>query len=375
MSAFAVLLAAGSGTRFGQDKLLQDLGGKPVWKWSFDSLLAHPSVDSVGIVCSGSNRAAIEPLAQHAAYVLTGGDSRQKSAEIGCAASPGSADFLLIHDAARPFLNPDLVARVLAAAGQAGAAAPALPVTDTIRRAESQGFELLDRTGLLAMQTPQAARRSLMLAAHRQAKGQMTDDLALLEAIGVKPSIVPGDPSGFKITEPSDLERARAILRPMRTRTGFGYDVHRFSPDPNRPLWLGGVRFEGTPGLEGHSDADAALHAVVDAILGAAALGDIGRLFPNTAPRWKDEPSATFLKAAAESAKKAGWSIEHVDLTILAEQPKVSDRVEEMKAAIAHALQIEPAAVSIKATTNEGLGAIGRGEGIAAYAVATLTAP
>ena len=242
---------------------------------------------------------------------------------------------------------------------------------DTIKRLSPAGVETLDRSALRAIQTPQGAQVDLLRRAFASAGDGHTDELSMLEALGVVPVLVEGSNANFKITVPEDLERARGIAGEGETRTGIGYDVHAFSATES-PLVLGGETFEGTPRLDGHSDADALLHAVCDALLGAAALGDIGEHFPNTDPQWKDQPSLTFVNTVGAMLVASGWRIVNIDATVIAEFPKVMPRAGAMRANIAGALGIDVGRVSIKATTNERLGALGRGEGIAAFATATL---
>jgi 2-C-methyl-D-erythritol 4-phosphate cytidylyltransferase/2-C-methyl-D-erythritol 2,4-cyclodiphosphate synthase len=258
---------------------------------------------------------------------------------------------------------------VIEAIGRCGAAAPAVPIADTLRIESGGAYELIDRSKTVAMQSPQGALRERLLNAHSAASQIHTDEIAL---VGQPFELVPGDPGNFKITTAADLERARAMVGSMETRTGIGYDIHPFSTDASRPLMLGGVRFEDAPGLEGHSDADVVIHAAVDALLGAAGLGDIGQHFPNTDPRWRGEPSLTFLRHAAAELLRSGWSVVNLDITMIAEKPKVMPRSGEVRGCLATALGIEVGRVSFKATTNEGLGSLGRGEGIAAHAVATI---
>jgi 2-C-methyl-D-erythritol 4-phosphate cytidylyltransferase / 2-C-methyl-D-erythritol 2,4-cyclodiphosphate synthase len=367
MKIVAAILAAGQGTRFGADKTQLPLGGKPVWRWSFDVLAAHPRIDRVVLVCSEGN---VEALRQAGEAVL-GGSTRQESSRHALEAAR-HADVLLVHDAARPFLTADLIDRVLDAVHEHGAAAAACSVTDTIKCIEGNEVRTLDRSNLVAMQTPQAAKTELLRKAHEAATEDLTDEMALIEAIGVHPRIVPGEPNNFKITSAEDYARARGLVELPEVRTGIGYDIHSFSDDPNRPLYLGGVHFVGHPALEGHSDADVLLHAVTDALLGAAALGDIGEHFPNTDPRWHNEPSLTFLRHAGGLLREAGWQVSNIDITVIAETPKVMKRAEEIREKIAGALDLQPERVAVKATTNERLGAIGRGEGIAAFAIATI---
>jgi 2-C-methyl-D-erythritol 4-phosphate cytidylyltransferase / 2-C-methyl-D-erythritol 2,4-cyclodiphosphate synthase len=368
----AAILAAGRGERFGGDKMLLTLRGKPLWRYSFDRFLQHPEVDAVGIVCAEEMRDQYAREAPQAAFVVAGGSRRQDSAAAAVRAAQ-DAEILLIHDGARPFVSDQVISAVIAAAREHEAAAPAVPVTDTIKQANGESYGTLDRTKLVAMQTPQGALRSrLMQAMEAAGDREFTDEMAMLEAIGIQPKLVDGEPENFKITHPADLQRAQARLGTPQVRTGIGYDIHRFSDDPTRRLYVGGVFFEGQAGLDGHSDADPLLHAAVDALLGAASLGDIGQHFPNTDPQWKDKPSLHFLRHAGNLLRQEGWRIVNLDATVIAEAPKIMKKATEIRAAIAEALEIEPSQISVKATTNEMLGAIGRGEGIAAMAIATI---
>jgi 2-C-methyl-D-erythritol 4-phosphate cytidylyltransferase/2-C-methyl-D-erythritol 2,4-cyclodiphosphate synthase len=222
------------------------------------------------------------------------------------------------------------------------------------------------------MQTPQAARADLFRTAYASIDKDFTDDLDVLQNAGIPFTLVAGDPTNFKVTTPADWQRAASLLGPPETRTGIGYDVHPFSQDKSRTLYLGGVAFPDTPALDGHSDADVLLHAVTDALLGAASLGDIGQHFPNTDPEWKGKPSLHFLRHAKDLLKARSWRIVNIDITLIAEFPKVMKKADEIRTTISAALDLELHRVSVKATTNERLGSIGRGEGIAAFAVATI---
>ena len=362
--AFAVLLAAGSSTRFGRDKLQIVLpDGRPLWRASFDKLLEHPQVSGVGIVCpSGAETTFIFP---GAAFVVAGGNTRSESSKIGVENTP-KEDIVLVHDAARPRPSTELITRIIDATEQHSAAIPVIPVSDTIKRGPDWSRETLDRKDLFRAQTPQGAKRGLLLPALEKSPAS-TDEAMALENAGHKVKLVPGDESNIKITTEADLDQ---ILR-FQSVTGFGYDIHRFGPT-GRPLILGGVEFPGERPLEGHSDADVVLHALTDALLGSCGLGDIGDHFPNTDPKWKNADSRVFLRHAVELLKSEGARVASVDITVLAEAPKLSIKKEEIRVAIAQELGIAARNVSIKATTAEGLGAIGRGEGIAAMAVATV---
>ncbi|MCW5936457.1 MAG: 2-C-methyl-D-erythritol 2,4-cyclodiphosphate synthase [Fimbriimonadaceae bacterium] len=366
----AIVLAGGRSERFGADKLWQELDGAPLWTASLRRFLQMPQVSAVGVVCGPGREPEYRPWARDAAFLVPGGDSRQESALRGLLAVPEAFEYVLVHDAARPNVSEALVERVVQALADADCAFPGVPVTDTLRLVETDGFSAVDRSRVLAVQTPQGVRRSKALAAYAATDfATMTDDAAVFQAAGGKVVAVEGDPANLKVTLSGDLDR---LAGPFETRTGMGYDVHAFSQDPDRPLWLGGVEFDSRPGLEGHSDADALLHAVVDALLGAAALGDIGQHFPNTDMRWHNAPSRTFLAHAAKLLQEQGWRINHVDATVVAERPKVMARAQEIRLAIADGLGTTVDRVSVKATTNEGLGSIGRGEGIACFATATI---
>lgn len=355
----AIIVAAGSGTRFGSDKLAIVLGGKPVWQWSVETFLNHPEIDEV-IVVGERDYPDVK--------WVPGGASRTESVANGLRAVSSDSEFVLIHDAARPFVSPSIISHVISALKEGHrAVCPILPVTDTIR----QNNTLISRAELQAMQTPQGGRLSDFLTALDQASPNFTDDISLLESLGHSLHGVQGDPKNLKLTTEDDLIRLRGYLN-MELRTGLGYDIHAFSTDPNRPMILGGLEFDDRPGLEGHSDADALLHAIVDALLGAASLGDIGVHYPNTDPRWKDRPSLLFLTESANLLREKGWEVINIDATVIAERPKVNPVRQEMCAVIAEAAGIEADRVSVKATTNERLGTIGREEGIAAMAVATI---
>ncbi len=368
MRVAAAILAAGSGTRFGQDKVLKLLRGKPLWQWSYDVFAGHPRITDIVVVASESNLAEFQARVQPPHRVVAGGSSRPDSSRIAAEATL-SSEFLLVHDAARPFLTTELIDRILDSAIEHGASAPFVGVPDTIRQLDSSGATVLDRNRLMAMQTPQAASPAVLRAVWSQCE-DATDEAGALEAANVPVAFVAGEPHNFKVTYPADWERARQVAG-SETRTGLGYDIHPFSQDPERPLVIGGVRFEG-PGLDGHSDADALTHAVVDAVLGAAAMGDIGLHFSNQDPRWKNCDSQHFLAAARELVGAEGWEIVNVDVTVVSELPRVMPKAPQVRAALAASMGIEPGRVNLKATTNEQLGSIGRGEGLAAFAVATL---
>ena len=306
-----------------------------------------------------------------------GGAARQDSVRLGLESlSASPPDLVLIHDGVRPLVEPPVIDRVIAGLADHAAVLPALPVTDTLKRVEAglvQGT--VERAGLYRAQTPQGFVYELILAAHRAAAGaELTDDTAVAEAAGIVVAIVEGAESNLKITDAADLARAeRLIGAGLRPRAGLGFDVHRLAPGDG--LMLMGVRLPGPLRLIGHSDADVGLHAVTDALLGTLGAGDIGSHFPPTDPRWAGADSALFLRRARELVVEAGGRIEHVDATLICEQPKISPHRAAMVARLAELLALTPGQVSIKATTTEGLGFTGRGEGIAAQAVATVALP
>jgi 2-C-methyl-D-erythritol 4-phosphate cytidylyltransferase / 2-C-methyl-D-erythritol 2,4-cyclodiphosphate synthase len=370
----AVILAAGSGNRFGGDKLALLLAGKPVWWHSYQAFRQHPFIAEVILVVSEHNYAEVKAAICEDAEVILGGDTRTASSIAGLwKASQIGCEGILFHDGARPFVSAEVISRVAEKVQAGVACAAAIPAVDTMKTIDGPEIdEHLRREHMISMQTPQGAPVEMFALAVTQVSEPVTDDLELLAKAGFRTQHVLGDPLNFKITTPEDADRARAIMG-TETRTGLGYDIHRFSDDPARPCWLGGVLFPGEVGLEGHSDADVVLHAVVDALLGATVKGDIGQLFPNTDPANKNRPSMDFLIAARDAVRTDGWEIRHVDIAIQAEKPKIMPRALDIRTAIAEALEIDVDRVSVKATTNEGLGAIGRGEGICAFATASVS--
>lgn len=378
MTAAALVVAAGRGERFGaaENKLLLPLAGRPVLVWTLLRLRACPRLTEFVIVAAERDREAVAALSERALrdrpwQLATGGTTRSESVRSGLAALPANVDWVAIHDGARPLVAPALVERLLDAAQTVGAAIPALPVTDTIVRGRDDRLAaVVPREGLFTVQTPQVFRRTLIEAAYASADGPATDDATLVHRLGEPVRLVPGDPDNLKITVPADLERAERLLAAGESRSGFGYDVHAFAE--GRPLFLGGVQIPHPRGLAGHSDADVLLHAIADALLGAAALGDIGLHYPDNDPRFAGIASLTLLADVRQKLADAGWVPVHVDAMLVAEAPKIRAYVETMRARIAEALLVTPDRVSIKATTNEGMGFIGRREGIAAYATATI---
>jgi 2-C-methyl-D-erythritol 4-phosphate cytidylyltransferase / 2-C-methyl-D-erythritol 2,4-cyclodiphosphate synthase len=372
-----ILAAGGSGQRAGTAKQWLTLGGETVLRRAARALAACPLVDDVvAVVPPGEEARALAELQGlgKPASVVAGGAARADSVRNGLAAAAG-AGIVLVHDAARPFATPELAAQVAEAAARDGAALAAVRVSDTVKRAVGAGAdrvaETLDREVLWLAQTPQGFRRDLLLRAYEAAgteASRATDECALVERVGAPVTLVPGEPGNFKITGPADVERARAAVE-APVAIGVGYDTHRFAA--GRKLVLGGVEFEGD-GLLGHSDADACAHAIGDAVLGALALGDLGRHFPDTDPRWKGVSSLVLLREIARMAAERGWRVGNCDVTLAAKRPKIAPRAADMRARVAEALGVSPAQVSVKATTGEGMGFVGREEGIAAHAVALL---
>lgn len=354
-------MAAGTGSRFGGAKQYASLGGRRVLDWSLDA--ARAAGDGVVLVVPAGE--VERPEAADA--VVAGGDTRSGSVRKGLGAVPDGADVVVVHDAARPLAGPVLFRAAVEAVrrGAAGAVC-AVPVTDTVKRVTgSTVVATLDRAELWVVQTPQAFDAGALRAAHAGG-GEAGDDAALLEAAGEEVVVVPGDPRNLKLTGPDDLVVAEALGGSPAVRIGQGYDVHAFSDDPARPLVLGGVVFEGERGLSGHSDADVVAHAVADAVLGAAGLGDLGRHFPDTDPVWAGVDSLVLLAEVVRRASDAGWRPANADCTVVCERPRLAPRRDDMEARLAAVLA---APVNVKAARAEGLGALGRGEGIACSAV------
>ena len=379
----ALLVAAGRGSRAGEGiaKQFRMIAGKPILAHAFDAIASHTAIDFIMVVVGAGQADDAQGLLRDRslAAVVEGADTRRGSVRAGleAIAQAGGADRVLIHDAARPFLPADVIDRLLAALAQAPGAIPVLPVADTlVQSASGRAGDLVDRTALCRVQTPQAFRFDKILDAHRQwdVSKEATDDAQMLKAQGHDVILVAGDERLEKLTYPQDFARAEAMLSSQRsTRVGMGYDVHRLAA--GEELWLGGVRIAHESGLAGHSDADVAAHAIVDAILGALAEGDIGTHFPPSDSRWRGAPSSRFLGYAADRVAERGGRVDHIDLTIICEAPKIGPHRDAMRARIAEILRIPAERVSVKATTTEKLGFTGRREGIAAQAVATLSLP
>lgn len=377
----ALVVAAGRGRRFGGDlpKQYRDLGGRAVLRHSLAAFAAHPQIDAVRAVIHPDDRELYDVAAAGLGLLepVPGGATRQDSVRMGLESlSDMAVDRVLIHDGARPFVDSGVISRVILALDAHVGVIPALPVADTIKRGRSGLVAAtLDREHLWRAQTPQGFRYQEIVAAHQAAIGrELTDDAAVAENAGIGVALVPGSEDNVKITTTVDIERAsRLFTTGGEMRIGTGYDVHRFAPGTG--VWLCGILVPHDQGLEGHSDADVALHALTDAIFGAIAAGDIGRHFPPTDPRWKGASSDTFLRHAGNLVRGLGGVIVNIDVTIICERPKIGPHRAAMAARIAEILGVDHNRVSIKATTTEGLGFTGRGEGIAAQAAAMVRLP
>lgn len=373
-----MVVAAGAGTRLpGRvPKPLQMLGDRWILERAVDVFQRCQRIDEIVVVVREEHVAQVRRrLGGKVTAVVAGGRERRASVAAGLEAVR-AADWIVVHDGARPFASETLVEQVLDAAQRRGAATAGLPVTDTIKRVEDGRVRAtVNRSHLVAVQTPQAFRAELLREAHRRlpAEAAVTDDAELVERLGGEVAVVPGDPANIKVTTPSDLALARQRAGEAlagETRVGVGYDVHRLVP--GRALVLGGVRIPHPRGLEGHSDADALAHAITDALLGAAGWRDIGFHFPPDDPAYRGADSLGMLGSVAGRLRAEGWSVANIDAVVVAEEPALAPFVEEMREKVAAAAGVGPGRVGIKATSGEGLGPVGRGEGIAAHAVALL---
>lgn len=394
--AIALVVAAGSGLRVGGEipKQFLNLGGKPLLRYCLEAFLAHPRIAGVRVVINPTYRpvyaAAVEGLSLMPA--ADGGATRQESVRLGLESLlEEQPDLVLIHDAARPFLDAATIDRTLDALANHPAALVAVPVVDTLKRAEGAfSGQTVDRKDLWRAQTPQGFHFDAILAGHRALANngkEMTDDAAIAEATGHKVVLVLGHEDNFKVTTPADLARAERMLQPTMSssaitpaaptsyeyRTGNGFDVHRLMEGDG--VHMCGVKIPCEWRLEGHSDADVALHALTDAVLGAISAKDIGAHFPPSDPQWRGAESWKFLDHANKLVRQRGGKITHCDITIICEKPKVGPHRDAMVSRVAEILGIERDRVSVKATTTEKLGFTGRGEGIAAQATATVALP
>ena len=379
----ALIVAAGSGSRFGGSlpKQYHELAGEPILRRSVLAFLNHPHIDGVRVVINPDHRALYDEAVGDIGLPepIAGGDSRQESVLLGleALAGHGSHDFVMIHDAARPLIDAATITDVRRALDSAKGAIAAKPLVDTLKRGNGTEIVMtIDRAHLWQAHTPQAFHFNDILVAHREAAGaQLTDDAAVAETSGIKVTLVPSNPDNMKITNPDDLDRAARLLGHNYgdIRTGMGFDVHRLIPGD--AIMLCGVSVPHALKAEGHSDADVGLHALVDAILGAMSAGDIGAHFPPSDQQWKGKDSAHFVRHAVGMVSERGGLIANVDITMMCEAPRIGPHREAMIKRVAELLEISPSRVSIKATTTERLGFTGRGEGIAAQAVATVRFP
>jgi 2-C-methyl-D-erythritol 4-phosphate cytidylyltransferase/2-C-methyl-D-erythritol 2,4-cyclodiphosphate synthase len=392
----AILVAAGRSRRMGSDKLWEDIWGRPAWRWSLDTLLAVPAIERIAIAVGAD---AVEhftdalPRDSERCLVVPGGEVRADSVIAGVWALTGvgydDETLVLVHDAARPAVTSELVAAVAdAVSGFDGAVVPVVPVVDSLKRVRNERVVApVEREEVAAAQTPQAARLGALRAAIEEAHAwgrPITDDVGALAAAGVPVLVIPGDPENRKLTEPSDLVTIRALLAarasagiggagtdlPAGTRVGIGFDAHRLVE--GRTMRLAGLTFADEPrGPEGHSDGDAALHALIDALLGAAALGDVGSLFPSGQAAWEGADSAELMRRTVGRLVDAGWRAASVDLSIAIDRPAIAPRREEIAQRLGELLGVDAGSVSVKGTTSDGLG-FTAGDGVAAWAVAAF---
>jgi 2-C-methyl-D-erythritol 4-phosphate cytidylyltransferase/2-C-methyl-D-erythritol 2,4-cyclodiphosphate synthase len=396
MYVSALIAAGGRGVRLGGDRPKQFLaiGGRSILEMSAGALAASDRIDEIVIALPGDHLdevAAAWPAMPTPVSFVAGGARRQDSVANAFARAAGRADVILIHDAARPFLTADLIARAIDGALAHGAAIAAIAVRDTVKQAGDPDRDgsrpiraTIPRDTVFLAQTPQAFRRDVLARALEAGKAiDATDEAMLVERLGLPVHVIDGDPRNMKITTPDDFAAAQAValqtssarlegdgFSHRQIRIGNGYDLHVLVP--GRPLILAGVTVPFDRGLDGHSDADIVCHAVTDAILGAAGIGDIGRLFPDTDPQWKGADSIKLLEGAAARVHEAGYRVSNVDVTVIAQRPKLLPYLEAMRANLAAALAVDVAAISVKGKTNEGVDSMGRGESMAAHAVALI---
>ena len=382
MQVGVVIAAGGQGLRIGGaiPKQLLEIGGKSVLQRSVALFDEHPAVGEIVVVLPEhllTNGPELVGKLKRMPRFVAGGPRRQDSVANGVRALGAGVEIVLVHDAARPFATARLIDRVIEAARDAGAAVPAVPVRDTVKRVEGSSRVVrstIAREEIWLAQTPQGFRRDVLAEAIARGAGgaDATDEAMLAELAGHPVRIVDGDADNVKITTPDDLATARARFDATTARIGTGYDLHRLVP--GRALVLAGVTIPFERGPLGHSDGDVVCHALVDAIFGAAALGDIGRHFPDTDTRWKDAPGLDLLARAVQIVGGAGWTVANADITVILERPKLAPHIEDIRARLASSAGVSVDYVSVKAKTNEGVDATGRGEAIAAHAIVLLAA-
>ncbi|HEX8512162.1 MAG TPA: bifunctional 2-C-methyl-D-erythritol 4-phosphate cytidylyltransferase/2-C-methyl-D-erythritol 2,4-cyclodiphosphate synthase [Allosphingosinicella sp.] len=377
----ALIVAAGAGARVGGEvpKQYRRIAGKSVLRRSIEPFLHHPQINAIRVVIGEGQKAlALDALdGLDVGEFVTGGPERGISVFRGLEAVPPGTERVLIHDAARPFCPPAVIARLLEALERYEGAVPVLRTPDTLAKARRDGTlgEAVDRNAVVRIQTPQAfLLKTLLHAIEDWRATSPTDESAFLRAKQIPVALVDGDPLLEKLTFEGDFAAAEARLAVRLTsRTGLGFDVHAFAP--GEELWLGGIRIPSELGLKGHSDADVLLHALTDALLGAVGAGDIGDHFPPSDPQWRGAASSLFIEHARAMIEALGGRIDHVDVTLICEAPRLAPHRDSMRASVAALLRLPPERVSIKATTTERLGFTGRGEGMAAQAVATIRLP
>jgi 2-C-methyl-D-erythritol 4-phosphate cytidylyltransferase/2-C-methyl-D-erythritol 2,4-cyclodiphosphate synthase len=386
MQVTAIIAAAGDGRRMasGVPKQFMEIGGVSLLQRSVSAFCQVPRITDIIVVTRADAVEAVRRTlgtAGRATEVVAGGTTRQESVAAAFDHVPPGSEYVMVHDAARPFVTRSLIDRTLDAAIESGAAIAALPARDTVKQAASvEGRAFIARTipreEIYLAQTPQAFRREILASAVRLGReGAIgTDESALAELAGNQIRLVDGDPLNFKVTTESDIELSRGLAgggdAAGRMRAGTGYDLHRLVE--GRPLLLGGVSIPSALGALGHSDADVVCHVVTDAVLGAAGAGDIGRHYPDTSPAWKDASSVAMLRDSVRHVRSLGFEVVNVDVSVILERPKIATYVPQIQEGLAAALGVDVARVSVKGKTNEGLDAVGRGEAIAAHAVALL---
>ena len=388
----ALIVAAGRGTRFSGmlprnnyqiPKQYHEIGGKMILRRAITTFTAHPKINAVRVVIHPDDRELYNLAAINLNILppIEGGQSRQESVRLGLESIKElDPDIVLIHDGARPLIDFGTINRILAATDEENGAVPAMPMIESVKRVDGDGFIIknVDRDALYTVQTPQGFPYKKLLDAHEKAKNDnvnYTDDSAIATKYGIKVRIIPGNENNVKITSTSDLVKASGnFSAPNEIRTAIGFDAHRFDDEKNSII-LGGITIQNTKGLQGHSDADVVLHAITDAVLGTVSAGDIGMHFPPSDPRWKNASSDIFLKHAIDILYERDGIINNVDVTIVCETPKISPYRYEMIKKIADIMMINEEKVSVKATTTEGMGYEGRREGISATAIVTVKLP
>jgi len=384
MHVAAIIAAGGRGVRLGADRPKQflEIGGRSILELSIAALAASERITEIVIALPqdhlDTQSKKLKGLVRTPLSFVAGGARRQDSVANAFAKASKQADVILIHDAARPFVTQQVIGRAIDAASVHGAAIAAIGARDTVKQAgelKPDGVRLvrgtLPRDTIFLAQTPQAFRRDVLARAIAEGVGiDVTDEAMLVERLGVPVHVVDGDPRNIKVTTAEDLAAARSAQIETMMRIGTGYDLHTLVE--GRPLILAGVKIDFAKGLSGHSDADIVCHAVTDAVLGAAAAGDIGRMFPDTDAAWKDADSIALLRGAVAKVQELGYRVSNVDVTVIAQKPKLLPYLDAMRGNLAAALGVAPSAVSVKGKTNEGVDSMGRGESMAAHAVALI---